>query len=215
MSDEEDWFERSWTYRDQTLYRDFLGGEPDASIVTIPYVAFEQLGFKKIDPRWLHCGVLKFFPSVSSANFKFVTSGLSNAWDDQTPDSLSESGLGIEFRADSVTDEYWIIDVLLRLSAVQLLVGAGHLQGSRIASDGDRIVVGRNVFGESSVLDSLLATSVAKLRLPSGNFEVLQLFAISSAERDYATRHGHENLRNLLREKTSYPVNDITRSSIF
>lgn len=63
-------------------------------------------------------------------------------------------------------------------------------------------------------MTSLLATEVANFQLPSGAFQLVQLFAITDAERQLATAHGTEALLAPLRDKTAYPVNDITRHSI-
>jgi hypothetical protein len=74
-----------------------------------------------------------------SGNFTFVTSGLSNAWDDGRPDPGSVCGLRIELRIDTPLDAHWAKDVLLRLSAMQLLIGAGRITSARLLGHGDRL----------------------------------------------------------------------------
>lgn len=213
-SEHNDWFEETWRYRDEVLYPQVLGRNNNGSIITIPYIAFAQLGVEQVDPRWLHCGVLTFPPAAEGTGFTFVTSGLSNAWDDDGPDSASVSGLGIELRIDTIADEHWATDVLLRLAAMQLLIGAGRFTGARLVADGDRITVGAETFGGRSSMMALLATKDTDLRLPSGGFELIRLFAISDAEREYASTHGAESLVVALREKTTYPVSDLARQSV-
>ncbi|HEX2834287.1 MAG TPA: suppressor of fused domain protein [Thermoanaerobaculia bacterium] len=214
MATDHDWFEETWRYRDTVLYPEQLGTGSTGTIITIPYIAFAQMGVEQVDPRWLHCGVLMFPPTAARRNFSFVTSGLSTAWDDDEPDAASVSGLGIELRIDTFSEEHWPKDVLLRLSAMQLLVGAGRLAGARLLGHGDRVRVGAETFGGQSTMTSLLATEVADLQLPSGAFKLIQLFAITDAERELATTQGTEALLTPLRETTTYPVNDITRHSI-
>lgn len=214
MTKENDWFEKTLRYRDTVLYPEHLGGGSTGTIITIPYDAFAQMGAQEVDPRWLHCGVLVFPPTPERRNFTFLTSGLSSAWDDDEPDPASVSGLGIELRIDTASDEHWAKDVLLRLSAMQLLVGAGRLAGARLLGHGDRVRVSAETFGEGSPMTSLLATEVADLELPSGTFRLIQMYAITDAERQLATAQGTEALLTPLREQTTYPVSNIMRHSI-
>lgn len=214
MRPDKDWFEEAWHYRDCVLYPKILGRNADSSIIAIPHAAFAQMGFEQIDPRWLHCGVLSFPPTAMRDAFTYVTSGLSNAWDDARPDPTSTSGLGLELCVDSASDEYWVKDVLLRLSAMQLLVGSGRLSGVRLLGHGDRIKVGSETFGDGSAMTSLIATKAADLQLSSGKFELIQLFAITDAEREFAAKHGAEALVAMLQENTTFPVNNIMRQGI-
>ena len=209
-----DWFETIWHYRENVLYPNYLGGGTDSSIITIPHVAFSQMGFEQVDPRWLHCGLLAFPPVAKRGCFTFVTSGLSNAWDDSAPDPTAVSGLGIELRIDNPSDEHWVKDVLLRLSAMQLLIGAGRITGARVLGDGDRVRVGAETFGDRSAMTSLLASEVADFHLASGTFEVMQLFAITDSEFEFARAEGAEALLSVLRLNTTYPINDIARGSL-
>jgi hypothetical protein len=205
----DDWFESTWRYREKLLYPAYLACQTDGSIITIPYVAFAQMGAEQVDPRWLHCGVVTFPPAPKRVGFTWMTSGLSNAWNDDRPDPVSTSGLGIELRLDGVSPEDWPKDVLLRLSALQLLIGAGRVSGARVLGDGDRVRVGPETFGKSSAMTSLLATKAAGFQLPSGSFDVIQLFAIADAEREFAAAHGVEALMRVLRQSTSYPISDV------
>jgi hypothetical protein len=209
-----DLFGESWRYRDTILYPDRLGNSSDPSISTIPYIAFAQMGVEQVDPRWLHCGVLSFPPTAERLSFTFVTSGLSNAWDDGRSSPASISGLGIELCIDDRCDEHWPKDVLLRLSTMQLLIGAGRFTGARLLRHGDYIKIGAETFGEGSAMTTLLTTKVADLQLPSGTFEMMQLFAITDAERELGVRQGADALVVALRQYTTYPINDIMRSSV-
>jgi Suppressor of fused protein (SUFU) len=214
MTENGDWFESTWRYRDEVLYPEQFRGSSDGLIRTIPYIAFAQLGAEQVDPRWLHCGVLAFPPTRARDSVIYVTSGLSNAWDDNTPDSESTSGLGLELRIDSPSQEHWAFDILLRLSALQLLIGAGRITGGRLLGHGDRIRVGAGAFGEHSAMTSLIGTKVADLQIQSGMFELIQLFPITDAERELAARQGLEALSLALRQNTTYPVSDCMRCSV-
>jgi hypothetical protein len=214
MAEQSEWFEEAWHYRETVLYPQQVGKRSDGSIITIPYVAFAQLGAERVDPRWLHCGVLVFPPQREQTSFTFVTSGLSSAWDESEPHPESISGLGIELRLDNRADEDWAKDVLLRLAAMQLLIGCGKFTGARLLGHGDRVRVGSETFGEGSAMTSLLVTKLSDLKLPSGTFEMLQLFAITDRERELGATQGAEVLMQALRQNTTYPVNDITRQSV-
>jgi hypothetical protein len=215
MNDDADtWFEDTWNYRDTVAYPELIGATSDGRISTIPYVAFEQIGAVQVDPRWLHCGVLAFRPPSPTAAFTFVTSGLSNAWDDARPDERSISGLGIELRVDVSREAHWTTDVLLRISAMQLLIGSGRMSGARLLGVGDRMKVGAETFGKNSSVTSLIAADGGQIQLPSGTFTLLQLFAITDAEREHAASHGADALLTILRARTAFPISDVTRASV-
>jgi hypothetical protein len=207
------WFEETWKYRDEVLYPTQFGVKSSDSIVPIPYEAFAQIGAEQVDPRWLQCGVLTFPPTPTRAAFTYVTSRLSNAWDDDRPNAKSVSSLGIELRLDNTSEEGWPIDVLLRLSAMQLLIGAGRFATARVLDEEDRVRVSPETFGKTSSMVALLATNVAGFQLLSGSFRLIQLFAISDAEHEFAAKRGGKEFLKILREKTSYPTNDIARRS--
>ena len=213
-SEEGDWFHEVWRHRDEDVYPRLLGGSSGGQVFRIPYVAFSQLGAERVDPRWLHCGVLRFAPTADRHGFAFITSGLSNAWDDEQPNAAGVSGLGFELRLDNPTDEPWCKDVMLRLSALQLLVGAGRLPAGRLLEGDDVIIVGAQTFGGSTNMTALLASTIERVSLASGVFRILQLFAITDAEQRHASEHGEYALLSLLREKTAYPMNDVTRASV-
>ena len=214
VAGKDEWFEETWRQRDEIVFPRHVGGNTDGSVSAIPYVAFKQLGVAQIDPRWMHCGVLTFPPTSSRPAFTLITSGLSNAWDDDEPNAAGVSGLGIELRLDNESNAHWMKDVLLRLSAMQLLIGVGRFPGARILGRGDRISVGNDTFGSRSRMAALLATDAIRFQLASGSFDLIQLFAITDAEREFAATRGEDSLVELLRQKTSYPINDIARGSI-
>jgi hypothetical protein len=196
------------------VYPSLLGVKSTGSIVTIPYEAFAQMGFEQVDPRWLHCGMLTFPPASNRTQVTYLTSGLSSAWDDALPNPTALSGLGIELRLDSPSDEFWATDVLLRLSAMQLLIQAGRITGARVLGDGDRVRVGTETFGSGSKMVALLATGTTTHHLSSGHFRIIQLFPITEAEREYAGAKGAESLLDALRQNTAYPVSDLGRTSV-
>jgi len=92
------WFEAAWEHREEVVYRE-LFGEPEGQgiYVLTPAVFERRFGGRGIDPRWLHHGVLVYPPNDRSGSWKYVTSGLSNAWEDDLPNPHDISGLGTEF----------------------------------------------------------------------------------------------------------------------
>ena len=207
------WFESAWAAREEESYRRYLGGGSDEKIVPIPYEAFSGLGVTQVDPRWLDCGVLLYRPVETRAVYTRMTSGLSNAWEDAFPNPEGVSGLGIELRIDTVRDEFWALDVLLRLAALQLLIGAGCLPNARLLASGGRVRVASATFGQDSAMVGLLAVSVATLTIPTGRFGVLQLYPVTEAELQFASTEGSDVLLARLREHAAFPVADIHRRS--
>src|SRR5215472_4575039 len=90
-----EWFEQSWAEREEQVYRTFFG-QDTGGIYTLDAGVFDSFQKGGVDPRWLFQGVLKFPPTATRASWLLATSGLSNAWEDETPDPEGWSGLGCE-----------------------------------------------------------------------------------------------------------------------
>jgi len=104
-----DWFERVWENREEVLYPGLFGARREG-IYTIPW---ERLKAGQLtDPRWNTCGVFKFFPTDTRQSWLYVTSGLSNAWFDETPSPDATSGFGCEFVLETPEDAVWPIQRL-------------------------------------------------------------------------------------------------------
>src|SRR6476660_3928465 len=80
-ADWQQWFERVWEYREESLYPALFGSGKrgifpiQAEMLT---GTFKQESF---DPRWLHYGVFEFAPAADRDSWLYVTSGMSNDWE--------------------------------------------------------------------------------------------------------------------------------------
>jgi hypothetical protein len=79
-------FEEAWEFREEKLYPGHFGPKQqgiyvlDADLFTN---VFQQDSF---DPRWLTHGVFEFEPTEKRPSWVYVSSGLSNAWEADSPE---------------------------------------------------------------------------------------------------------------------------------
>jgi suppressor of fused protein SUFU len=215
----QEWFERVWEYREETLYPQLFGTRNTEGIYVLTFELFEQR-FKtnQIDPRWLNHGVLRYEPSTSSPTWKYVSSGLSNAWEDDRPQPTQPSGYGIEFALETASEESWALQVVLNLVAYQLLLGVGRFGEARVIGDFHRIPLNAPIDGESSSVTHLLVVPAREnwqeLPLESGTFSILHLVGITADEAQFAREQGSDKLISALKEQTLFPATDAHRASV-
>jgi Suppressor of fused protein (SUFU) len=200
--------------RDTEVYQRLMGREPLGPIVTIPRAEFARAGVKDVDPRWLRCGVLTFPPREAATTFTFVTTGLTDAEYGRRRPTRPRAGLGLELRIDTANDEEWAKTALLRVAASQLVIAAGTGGGSHLLAHGDLVRTDTLPCGTVSEMTTFLATAAGHYELPTGPFELISLFAITDTERRFNTLFGLRPLITLLRNHTSYPINDLPRQGV-
>lgn len=213
-----DWFEQAWEEREERLYLRLFGqSEPKIRVLTFELFR-DRFGQTTVDPRWLHHGVLVFPPNDRDAHFRYVTSGMSNAWEDENPHSEGVSGLGVEYILTTSSFHEWAMGVTLNMLAFQLLLAAGRLGKAALVGMHDRVPLRAPIDGKQSALTHILFAGAPGLgeseHLPSGRFEFLQLIGISDAEATYARKHGGDALVALLQERGGYPLTDAARASV-
>lgn len=210
-----DWFEQAWEVREEQIYRAFFG--PDTGGI-YPLDADVFAGFQKggVDPRWLFEGVLKFPPTAMRTSWLFATSGLSNAWEDETPDPDGWSGLGCELVLEVEGDFDWANALLSRLLAFQILLGCGRYGDRGPLSIGDRIPLKNPIDGRQSLLTWCMVAPPhgypTGFHLPTGRVEFLHLVGVTEAEAHFSRENGQEELLRLL-SPLGYPVTAATRSA--
>jgi hypothetical protein len=210
------WFERIWAYREEELYPSLFGKVSEGIFTLSPQVFTGPFGQKDIDPRWLHFGVFRFAPTESRNSWLHVTSGMSNAWEAEKPDSNAVSGLGSEFIFETTIKADWAILRLLHAMAFQILLCHGRYPGKSPLADYDRIPLREPISGAASALTWLMVTPsprVTEVRLESGHFSFFQLIGVSEAEAAHARSHGGPAMVDLLRSKGFFPVTDPDRES--
>src|SRR5215510_7275147 len=212
----QDWFETAWTVREEQIYRDLFG--PDSGgIYPLDRKAFEPFGKGEVDPRWLTHGVCKFPPNGQRTTWLYVTSGLSNAWNDKEPDPNDWSGLGCELVLETTADFPWALFHLRRLLAFQILLGWGRYEGKELLSIGDRIPLRHPIDGADSLLTWLLVVPPfgypAEFQLPSGRAAFLHIVGITETEAAFARNNEYLPLLAKL-SPTGYPTTIPTRLSV-
>jgi hypothetical protein len=219
MSEWEEWFERVWRYREETVYPRIFGTESEGGIYVLTFELFkERFGETSVDPRWLHHGILVYPPSEKTFTWRFVTSGLSNAWEAEHPAPSDWSGLGVEFVLETPERYPWALNVSSNILAYQLLLAVGRFGEARVIEPYARIPLNGPIDGSRSELTYLLAAPAAAApedrQLESGKFSLLQLIGVTAAEIEFARAHGGGQLLALLKEREAYPVTNPNRSSV-
>ena len=79
------WFERVWTYREEEVYPRLFGRERKGIYTLSAEILKGTFKQASIDPRWLHHGVLQFAPTETRQSWLYVTSGMSNDWESDSP----------------------------------------------------------------------------------------------------------------------------------
>lgn len=212
------WFEKVWEYREETLFPS-LFGKLERGIFPIPSgmvtCQFQQEHF---DPRWLHQGVLEFGPSGERTSWLYVTSGMSNAWESDSPEPGGSSGLGCEFIFETAQQSDWAVQRLLQVMTFQILLAHGRYPGRSGLSDYDRIPLRGPVDMDQSKLSRLMLTPPAgvpeQCQLESGSFDFYHIVAISEAETEFARLQGGVQLLERLAAEGFFPINDPARKEL-
>lgn len=211
-------FEEAWEFREEKLYPGHFGPKQqgiyvlDAELFTN---VFQQDSF---DPRWLTHGVFEFEPTEKRPSWVYVSSGLSNAWEADSPEPNAPSGLGCEFVFQSPTQSRWALLLLQRMVAFQLLLAAGRFSGRGLLGIWDRIPLRSPIDGKDSQLTWVLLTPASEFtgvqQLPSGQFQFTQFVGITEKEAEYARAAGSEKLFRLLVTHKAAPITDPSREAV-
>ncbi len=224
------WFEEIWAFREETLYRGWLGNI-GKGIYPLRAETLAQIGFADHDPRFLFHGVFQCPPSEKHADWIYITSGMSNAWgaSPETADPNGYSGLGFEFALHTREPQLWAIELLHWIMAVQLALACERLKGGLLQRN-DRVPIGQGIPLKSgpSQITHLLATSPdegadggggeipypGEFSLATGRVDILLMIGITARERDFAQAQGVEGLVTLLRHRNIFPLTQPERTSV-
>jgi hypothetical protein len=215
----DDFLERVWTVREERIYPE-LFGHLGSGIFPLDGETFE--GFKQEhDPRWLFTGVFESEPSSKHAGWVYVSSGLSNPWEQDGPAQAADepSWLGVEFLLCTTEQGPWAIRIVQRIAAYEILLAHDRFPGRGRLNFGDRIPLGGPMVpGSESQLTHLLvappAASQQPLQLESGSVDFVQLIGVTEQEAAFGRARGLESLLELLRSGGAYEITDPARSSL-
>lgn len=137
--DDDTLLERSWEYREETLYRR-LFGDTGPGIYPLDMDLLRNV-FKQeqIDPRWLHVGVNACPPHGDRRHWIYVSTGLSNPWEGRHEDG--DSGWGIELMLETQDEATWALTTLRWFTAYHLLLCHSRMPGNPLAP-WDRLKLG-------------------------------------------------------------------------
>lgn len=212
-----DWFERIWEEREERIYPKLFGAAKDGIYTLPPNVFLETFKQESFDPRWLHYGVFEVPPTPTRRSWLYVTSGLSNAWEDDEPDPSGPSGLGCEFVFETTESAKWAILRVQHVVAFQILLSCGRFPGRDLLGFYDRIPLRASITPEPSALQWIMVAPPqgysSSFDLESGHVELMALVGITDDEAQYGREKSGDKLLALLEERNAFPVTDPNRKS--
>jgi Suppressor of fused protein (SUFU) len=216
---ENDWLERIWEDREERVYPTLFGKLSEGIYTLSAEIFLEQFQQETYDPRWLFCGVFESPPSDTRANWLYVTSGLSNPWDDEVPDPTGMSGLGCEFVFETTEQAQWAIRRLHELMAYQILLCHGRYGEAEPMGWYDRMPLRNSIdyTGKSAIQNLMLcppANSPEQFHLDSGEVIWLAVVGITDEEKEWGRQNDGEQLLALLKWHQAFPVTNIYRGTI-
>lgn len=212
------WLEAAWEFREEKIYKT-LFGDTGSGIYTLDFELFSSgFGQASIDPRWLHDGVFECPPNNGRRNWLYVSSGLSNPWEQNATDLNEVSGLGCEFVFQCPQQSRWALMLLRRMVAFQRLLSVGRFPGKGVLQVWDRIPLRSAMDGSSSRLTWVLLTPTRDLgesqQLPSGRFHFIRFLGVTEDEAEYARQKGGDKLLDLLVRGDAAPITDPSRTTV-
>lgn len=209
---------KAWKQREESLYKT-LFGNLGPGIYPLSMSLFEDLfNCTEVDPRWLHIGVFECPPTAERPHWVYVSSGLSNPWDDEPDEDEEWTGLGRELLLECPQQSPWALAMVRRFAAYQMLLAAGHFGDQEPLDAWDRMSVGGPIDGEHSALSAIIMVPSEhypeEYELVSGKFAFLQILGLTAAELAHGRAHDFEDLLEALVKQGAAPLVDNTRSSI-
>jgi len=210
------WFSAAWAHREDVVYPELFGAPLQGIYVMDPTLYLETFAQESFDPRWLHSGVFESAPNSAHDSWLYVSSGLSNPWEDETPDPQGVSGLGCEFVFESSLQGAWAILRVQHLIAFQTLLCHGRFPGKEPLGVFDRIPLRAPLTPEPSALRWLMLAPPVRfpssVRLHAGTIDLLQVVGITDAEAQFARETSGQALIDVLSAAGAFPVTDPSRT---
>lgn len=207
------WLEEIWEEREETIYPSMFG--PMRGIFPLSHERFAKLGAPP-DPRWLTIGVFESAPNEKHAGWLYVTSGLSNPWEDES-DPNEYAGYCCELAIECARQSESAILLLHHLASVQLLALSERINAEPIRVR-DRVAIHGPIDGSASILRNVLIAEpvsfAPQLRQRCGIADWLFCVGISDDEKAFGRERGHDELLRRLREGGAFPITDASRASV-
>lgn len=202
--------EESWEEREEKVYKQIFG-DTGQDIYPLSTEIFDRMNANTVDPRWLTHGVFKCPPTENRKTWAYVTSGMSNPWETESPEEYS--GLGVEFLMETNEEEMWAIDVLQTLMAYNLLLAAGKMGDFPPLDYGNRVPLALS----EDIKIMMFAYPVnfpESFSMKSGRVDLLQVVGITPAELEVAKQTSSEELKEKIVSKLGGLITSKVRASV-
>ena len=208
---------RVWEDREERIYPELFGAYSKGIYPLTADILTRLFKQESINPRWLHYGVFQFAPTDRRRSWLYVTSGMSNAWEDDSPNPASVSGLGCEFLLETTGESEWAIHRLLHLMAFQILLAHGRYPDREMLGEFDRLPLRAPIVGDSQLTWLMIAPPIGvpeEVRLDSGTFRFSHVVSLTEVEVAHARTAGAADLLDRLSRAGFYPLIDVSRESV-
>jgi hypothetical protein len=213
--------EAVWEDREENVYPSLFGEESRGIFALSGEIFAGVFGQSRVDPRWLHHGVLEYAPSKTRPTWLHVTSGTSNPWEQEPADYYPEaySGVGTELVLETQEQSDWAIDCLRKLLAYNILLAHGRFGDAEPLDYGHRVPLGGPINWDPTspirfIVIAEPSNFPSSFQLASGQADILEIVGITEAERDYAKAEGSGALITRLKDRDCFPVTNPTRDSV-
>lgn len=211
MTEGSDWFESIWEHREESVYPEIFGSI-GVGIYPLTASIFIETFKQDFDPRWLHYGVFESPPCDKHQSWLYVTSGMSNPWEDEQPERDGLSGLGCEFIFETPMQSKWAILRVQHMMAFQVLLAHDRYLNRETLDIYDRIPLHGPITPEPSELTYIMVASpshfIPSFQLESGHVDLLSLVGITDAEAQFARNNDGGTLLKYLKDNNAFPVTD-------
>ena len=186
-------------------------GDIGQDIYPLSAQVFNRISAGTIDPRWLTHSVFRCPPTTNRKTWAYVTSGMSNPWESETPEEFS--GLGTEFLMETLEETEWAIDVMHTLMAYNLLLAAGKMGNFPSLNYGHRVPL---ALSESikSMMFVYPHDFPHNFSIQSGQVDLIQVVGITPTELEFAKETSSEELKIKIINATGNLLTQRDRDSV-
>ncbi|WP_445370111.1 suppressor of fused domain protein (plasmid) [Methylomonas sp. HW2-6] len=186
--------EECWEEREEKAYKQIFG-DTGLGIYPLSTEIFNRMNADAVDPRWLTHGVFKCPPTENRKTWAYITSGMSNPWEAESPEDYS--GQGVEFLMETNEEEMWAVEVLQTLMAYNLLLFAGKIGDYPPLDYGNRVPLTLSA-GIKTMMFTQPINFPKSFSIKSGRVDLLQVVGITPAELEFAKKASSDELKELI-----------------
>lgn len=209
----------AWSERENVIFPQLFNNLPD-NIITPQDASNIAIGGSELI---LSCaGVYEIPPSDEHPCWTYLTSGLTNPYFQDSPLEMSTedfdaepqfaSGFGFELLIQLPEKANWPVNLLFNLMGY-VLTGNIFETGHRLPCNGP--IVSDNPNCQLTTLLFWLADNFPnRFEMSSGQFELLQIHALTDLEYQFCQNNSSLKMYEILKRVTNFPLIDISRTSV-